>query len=101
MGQQRRLSAGRKLALVLGLAYFAFACAIQGDPTARVHRWYQGLGPVLPHDDFPADCSMCHRGTGWQTMVEDFELAEDPVPAIAQHARFELRRMQQDGTPAE
>ncbi|MDF1800552.1 MAG: hypothetical protein P1V81_15350 [Planctomycetota bacterium] len=37
------------------------------------HRWWNGFGPVLSHEDFPADCSMCHLGNDWHELVEDFE----------------------------
>lgn len=102
MRSRGRLSPGRTVALVLAIAYVTFACAIQGDPTARVHRWWQGLGPVLPHDDFPADCSMCHQGTGWQTMVEDFEFdheAETGVALVGAHERAQCLRCHNDRGP--
>ena len=36
------------------------------------HGWDAGAGPVVPHDSFPADCSLCHTGTDWHTLRKDF-----------------------------
>lgn len=35
--------------------------------------WDQGLGPVVPHDTFPADCTLCHVGNDWSTIRSDFQ----------------------------
>ena len=34
--------------------------------------WDPANGPVIPHDNFPADCSMCHTGSDWTQLREDF-----------------------------
>jgi hypothetical protein len=34
--------------------------------------WDPADGPVIPHDRFPADCSLCHLGGDWQTLRADF-----------------------------
>lgn len=36
-------------------------------------RFWNGFGPVLPHEDFPADCGLCHVGSDWHRLKEDFE----------------------------
>jgi len=36
------------------------------------HGWDASLGPVVPHDSFPADCSLCHTGGDWHTLRADF-----------------------------
>ncbi|MBL9079781.1 MAG: hypothetical protein JNL08_19925 [Planctomycetes bacterium] len=34
--------------------------------------WDPNFGPVVPHDSFPADCSLCHTGGNWHTLRADF-----------------------------
>ena len=36
------------------------------------HGWDKSLGPVVPHDTFPDDCSLCHTGSDWHTLRADF-----------------------------
>jgi hypothetical protein len=48
----------------LALALLCFACAIgrgRGamEPVAR-QGWQHARGPVVPHETFPRDCSLCH-----------------------------------------
>jgi hypothetical protein len=57
---------------VLALGALAVACVLQGPPDTAVHRWWGGLGPVLPHDTFPADCKLCHVGEGWHVLSQRF-----------------------------
>lgn len=65
------------LSVLFGLAY-VLASVIMGCQVAEspgdgsMHRWWSGLGPVLPHDSFPADCSICHLGRRWNELREDF-----------------------------
>ncbi|MGA1225250.1 MAG: cytochrome c3 family protein [Phycisphaerales bacterium] len=35
--------------------------------------WRADQGPVVPHDSFPADCSLCHEGGSWDRIKPDFE----------------------------
>ncbi len=50
----------------------AVACVSMVRTDPQTHGWWKGLGPVMPHDSFPADCSMCHVGGSWHTLREDF-----------------------------
>ena len=61
----------RRLALVLLLALTA-ACITTSLGRGPRHGWWDGLGPVLPHDDFPADCKLCHVGDDWTDLRVDF-----------------------------
>ncbi|MEM7305623.1 MAG: hypothetical protein AAF682_03080 [Planctomycetota bacterium] len=62
------------ITLLLSLLVLGAACAITDGPgRASRHRWWSGLGPVIPHDTFPADCTLCHLGSHWQEMVPDFK----------------------------
>lgn len=50
----------------------AGACLTQNPESVKQHLWWAGLGPVLPHETFPADCALCHEGTDWQGVRADF-----------------------------
>jgi hypothetical protein len=85
------------------LLSFVLACATRGKDAVRQHLWWSGFGPVLPHDTFPADCSLCHVGRGWQTLTEGFEFdheAETGVPLNGAHARASCLRCHNDRGPA-
>ena len=72
--------------LSLGLG----ACLATGPEAVQQHLWWAGLGPVLPHETFPADCALCHEGSDWQGVRADFAFdheAETGVPLAGAHAR--------------
>jgi hypothetical protein len=80
----RVLAALSLSSLVLG------ACLSSGPEGVQQHLWWSGLGPVLPHESFPADCALCHEGTDWQGVRADFHFdhaAETGVPLEGAHAR--------------
>lgn len=90
--------------VLLGILLFVVACAIQGQGDGARHRWWSGLGPVLPHDTFPADCSMCHVGTKWQSLVETFDFDHEKETGVAldgAHARAMCLRCHNDRGPVE
>ncbi|MFN0241987.1 MAG: hypothetical protein ACKVWV_03775 [Planctomycetota bacterium] len=75
---------------VLAIAFLIAACVTHTAESVKQHLWWSGLGPVLPHDTFPGDCSLCHIGNDWQTLTPDFQfdhLAETGVPLNGAHAR--------------
>jgi len=88
--------------LVLGvLTMFALACVQLQRP--EVHEWWFERGPVIPHDTFPADCSLCHTGDGWTTLREDFSFdheVETGVALLGAHAEAECLRCHNDRGPA-
>ncbi|HPF15017.1 MAG TPA: hypothetical protein PLJ12_12165, partial [Planctomycetota bacterium] len=60
----------------LVLFVFAIACATQDtrDPKeSPANNWWDGYGPVVPHESFPADCTLCHLEGDWHTLRPDFE----------------------------
>ncbi|MBL8802043.1 MAG: hypothetical protein JNN27_08615 [Planctomycetes bacterium] len=84
--------------LCLGVA----ACIAGGHDRARQRMWWSGLGPVLPHDTFPADCSLCHVGESWTELVDDFEFdheAETGVALNGAHAGATCLRCHNDRGP--
>lgn len=97
----RRLRAW--IALVLPCALLIAACIAQGPDLTKQHLWWSGLGPVLPHDTFPADCSTCHVGDDWQTLVPDFQFdheANTGVPLNGAHAGAACLLCHNDRGPA-
>src|SRR5690349_16403372 len=62
----------RRAALFGATLCLIAACVATGPEAMKQHLWWSGLGPVLPHDTFPADCALCHVGNDWQTLTADF-----------------------------
>jgi len=65
------------------------ACIAQTTASVKQHMWWSSLGPVLPHQTFPADCALCHEGTDWQGVRADFRFdheKETGVPLDGAHA---------------
>jgi hypothetical protein len=89
-------------ALLLVLAVLFGACVTQRPGSGSLHRWWAGLGPVLPHDTFPADCKLCHMGVKWNTLKDDFEFdhtAKTGVPLDGAHAQARCLRCHNDRGP--
>ncbi len=69
------MTSTRRLALLcatLSSALVIYACSTDRAGSLEQHRWWSGLGPVLPHESFPADCQLCHQGDSWWNLREDF-----------------------------
>lgn len=77
--------------MAVGVAALALVAACMGaDPRAGArHRWWSGLGPVLPHDTFPADCTLCHEGSGWNQLRADFTFDHGEQTGVALHGEHE------------
>ncbi|MBL8755716.1 MAG: hypothetical protein JNK15_20640 [Planctomycetes bacterium] len=58
----------RSATIALLVALLVVACA---NLVPR-QGWSRAAGPVVPHDSFPADCSLCHIGSDWHTLRPDF-----------------------------
>ena len=87
--------------MAITLALGALACALASRDVA-VQEWWAGRGPVVPHDGFPADCSLCHVGEGWNEIRADFEfdhLAMTGTELVGAHARAECLRCHNDRGP--
>lgn len=95
----------RVLALAIALATVASlvaGCMVQDQDDAALHRWWSGLGPVLPHDSFPADCRLCHIGQNWNDLAPDFHFdhaKETGVPLEGAHAHAKCLRCHNDRGP--
>ncbi|MCA8977665.1 MAG: hypothetical protein KDC98_23270 [Planctomycetes bacterium] len=48
------------------------------------HGWdADTYGPVVPHDGFPADCTLCHAPGDWHTMRADFKFDHEAETGVA------------------
>jgi hypothetical protein len=100
-----KLRPGARAALVvLALLASALACAIAGRGGANVppQQWDEERGPVVPHDTFPRDCSLCHEGPDWHSIRSDFTFdhgLETGVPLAGAHARAACLRCHNDRGP--
>ncbi len=86
--------------LLLAAAATLVAACVMGkrQSTAR-NDWLQILGPVVPHETFPADCQLCHVAKDWQTLRPDFEYdhaAETGVPLEGAHDQAKCLRCHND-----
>jgi hypothetical protein len=93
--------------LALSLLLCVIACAIQGGSHTRLdpvppQTWQKARGPVVPHDTFPRDCSLCHEGSSWHDIKDDFTFdheKETGVPLEGAHAAAECLRCHNDRGP--
>ena len=91
-----------RLALIAALSFLVVACVLDRPGSGELHRWWSGLGPVLPHDTFPGDCKLCHVGKGWNDLTEDFQFdhkKETGVPLNGAHGRAKCLRCHNDRGP--
>ncbi|MFQ5507027.1 MAG: hypothetical protein ACE5F1_19830, partial [Planctomycetota bacterium] len=95
----RSSSLGRSGLRVLAVALILpFACVLTVPPES----WEQENGPVVPHDSFPADCSLCHVGSGWREIKEDFSFdhaKQTGVPLFGAHKKAECLLCHNDRGP--
>ena len=66
--------------------------------------WNPASGPVVPHDKFPADCSLCHVGKDWHTLRPDFafdHLAKTGVDLQGAHRKAECLLCHNDRGPVQ
>lgn len=89
-------------AFVLGLGLLA--CALQSRTSVQPHQWWRERGPVVPHDTFPADCSLCHTSERWRTLRADFvfdHAKETGVALVGAHEKAECLRCHNDRGPVQ
>lgn len=94
-----------KLFVIL-TAFMLFAACLMKSPTNNTspQGWWAERGTVVPHDSFPADCSICHTGDDWRSIREDFEfdhLAETGTPLEGAHKSAECLRCHNDRGPVQ
>ena len=94
----------RTLALLAAGTFVLAACVSQSAGVGSVHRWWAGLGPVLPHDSFPADCSLCHVGEKWNTLTVEFSFDHEQETGHrleGAHAEAQCLRCHNDRGPVQ
>ena len=102
-----RLARARILLALLACMLGLFACTIGGrvgSGGVLQQDWDKRRGPVVPHDSFPRDCSMCHLGAAWSDIRADFVFdheKETGTPLRGAHARAECLRCHNDRGPVE
>lgn len=88
----------RKFLLVLA----GLVCLVACSNLVPRKGWNQSYGPVVPHDTFPADCSLCHEGGSWNKLKTDFEydhLKETGVALRGAHASAQCLMCHNDRGP--
>jgi hypothetical protein len=78
------------------------ACVGRWSADVPVQGWWGERGPVVPHDAFPADCSLCHAGDGWTEIRSDFtwdHALETGVALVGAHAEAQCLRCHNDRGP--
>lgn len=91
------------LALALGLLACAAGSGSRAswEPVAP-QQWQRERGPVVPHDSFPSDCALCHEGSSWHEIRDDFAFdhaRETGVALVGAHERAECLRCHNDRGP--
>ncbi len=88
---------------LLGLGLIACVFKLESErPDIDPQRWWDGRGPVVPHEAFPSDCQLCHEGNTWESIRDDFEfdhLAETGVALEGAHLQAECLRCHNDRGP--
>ncbi|CAN5456131.1 hypothetical protein BH10PLA1_BH10PLA1_04700 [soil metagenome] len=87
MNAKPRLSRSKKAILygsiVLLLVGTLVSCNSFFPPVRQ--GWNKSFGPVVPHDKFPGDCTICHTGATWTQIRKDFTYDHNHL------TKFELR----------
>ena len=86
----------------LWLALLVYVALALGCGMTTRQGWRSALGPVVPHDTFPADCSLCHVGGNWHTLKEDFHYDHGKstgVALVGAHERAQCLRCHNDRGP--
>ncbi|MCB9838717.1 MAG: hypothetical protein H6813_05210 [Phycisphaeraceae bacterium] len=73
------MSNKRQILIGLGILVGMVAC---GSLVPR-QGWSPKNGPVVPHDTFPADCSLCHKSGSWTDIREDFVFDHEALTGYA------------------
>ena len=97
-GTRRRVT--RVAGAVCLLLLLAVSCAIVLKP----QQWDPAFGPVVPHDTFPADCSLCHTTGDWHELRDDFAFDHNKETSYAlrgAHAKASCLRCHNDRGPVE
>lgn len=91
------------LILILGSAMASCLLrASPGDQKTKPQEWRESRGPVVPHDSFPRDCTLCHVKGSWHEIRSDFvfdHAKETGTPLNGAHAAGQCLRCHNDRGP--
>lgn len=93
-----KLAAFFIVALLLGWAFIAVNCQV----IVPRQGWSEEWGPIVPHETFPGDCSICHVPDRWDVLKEDFAFdheKETGHPLTGAHGRAACLRCHNDRGP--
>jgi hypothetical protein len=88
--------------LVVEVQTVAVSCRSLQTVAVAPQGWNQTRGPVIPHDHFPTDCTLCHEKGSWHKIRADFQFdhaAQTGIPLFGAHARAECLRCHNDRGP--
>ena len=89
--------------VLLALLSFVVAChTLPNRKSISSQEWDKAKGPVMPHDNFPGDCRLCHEPGSWTKIRKDFRFdheAETGVPLTGAHRDAQCLRCHNDRGP--
>ena len=91
-------------ALPWWVGLFAFFLVVACVNLVPQHGWDPATGPVVPHDKFPGDCSLCHVGSDWHSLRADFQYdhaKQAGVPLLGAHAQASCLMCHNDRGPVQ
>jgi hypothetical protein len=104
IGHHRRQDVIWKTLLIAAALLMFASCGLVSRHVlpAQPHQWRRDQGPVVPHDSFPKDCSLCHEKGTWHKIRDDFRFdhgKETGVPLFGAHAQAQCLRCHNDRGP--
>ncbi len=73
----------KQLCLPLALCSGLLTCLSTPKREKVQHAWDGARGPVVPHDSFPSDCSLCHVGEAWHKIKDSFQFDHEKETGVA------------------
>ena len=64
------------------LASLVLGCVVACANLVPRKGWSPDQGPVVPHDTFPADCSLCHESGSWNKIKADFSFDHEKETGV-------------------
>lgn len=90
--------------LVVVVVLVTLGCHARSRIVPRQQWDEEQWGPLVPHESFPEDCSLCHIAKEWTLLVEDFQFdhaAETGFALEGAHNRAACLRCHNDRGPVQ
>lgn len=103
-GEASRFAGRAWLAGALGFAVLTAGCTLYEKVIVPRQQWSEQWGPLVPHETFPGDCSLCHFPDRWDLIKPGFEFdhaAETSHELHGAHADAACLRCHNDRGPVE